>query len=880
MDHGAPTKYGPYCAIRPLESTALWTEHLATFETGSGKKETVRLWIPEPGTVGDTVHALERISPLLGLRHDHLERLLDVNTASDELYLVTEHFVGRTVEQLSKAHFATRGPLPLEVSLQIARATLEALVATGSIAESEELFHGWLNDRALLLTVEGDIKLRHYGFASSCGWRPAFLVTTLGHSSDEVGAAAETQAVAQMLHGLIFPGGISTTPARSQLPAALARVLARALSPSEALRYPDPSALLEDLRNIRTTSWEMSGAEVITELLRELFGEKLEAEVKEKAKLTFDNRGSAPPPSPLPPRETTPPPGAVIEGRYRLLRRLGQGAAGVVFEAEHLELGSRVAIKMLDRDYSRDSYRVERFRREARAASRIGHPNIIRVTDLGRTEDDRFYYVMDLVEGVDLGSLIRSEGRLSQRRAVDVMLQICDALEAAHRKNVIHRDLKPENVVLNQRDSGEVAQIVDFGLSLTLDSREKRLTREGQAVGTPYYMAPEQVRGDPSDNRTDIYAAGVLFYEMLTGEPLFDFETVAETLTAHLHDLPIPPREQAPDAEISVALEEVILKALEKAPADRFQSMDELAHAINGAVAQAEAAGDLPEASTERAPVAPPREIVREEPDEVEIPVASRPRSRAPVIFAAAAASVVLFLAALIYGPSLLQGSSPETPRPPEAVSGDAAVATITPSSSIPTPALDAAQAPEGDRDGATSVGDARLLGPHPARDADRQATPALPRDARPVQNTTAVQRPAAVNAGARQTSAEVDAAPQGPAPSAQVAEADALLRQGQTARAMELYRGALAGAPGLASAWAGLGRASFEQGAHDQAATHLRRAVRLRPASVRYRLLLAGALTRAGQSTEARREYEEVLRLDPSNSVARRMLERSSDDR
>ena len=221
---------------------------------------------------------------------------------------------------------------------------------------------------------------------------------------------------------------------------------------------------------------------------------------------------------------------SVIAQRYRLLELIGRGAAGVVFRAEHLELGIEVAIKMLNPEYGNDKGKVERFRREARAAGRIGHPNIIRVTDLGRTEDGRLFYVMDLVRGENLAEVVARVGHLPPKQAVELMAQVCDALQAAHNQAVIHRDLKPENIVIEKGHHGrDTTKIVDFGLSYNLNSNENRITQQGQAVGTPYYMAPEQVRGDPPDHRTDVYAAGTILYEMLSGRPPFEYDTVAET---------------------------------------------------------------------------------------------------------------------------------------------------------------------------------------------------------------------------------------------------------------------------------------------------------------------------------------------------------------
>ena len=211
--------------------------------------------------------------------------------------------------------------------------------------------------------------------------------------------------------------------------------------------------------------------------------------------------------------------GRVIDSRYRVLRKIGEGGMGTVYAAEHVEIGKIVAIKILHPHYSTEQELVERFRREARAASRIGHPNIIDVMDFGTTDDGCAYFIMEHLDGIDLADVLSHERRLDANRSCEITIQICRALAAAHAAGVIHRDLKPENIFLVARDGkADFVKVLDFGVARSA-GRTNRLTNPGIAMGTPEYMAPEQAAGGVVDHRSDIYSVGALLYEMVTGQP-------------------------------------------------------------------------------------------------------------------------------------------------------------------------------------------------------------------------------------------------------------------------------------------------------------------------------------------------------------------------
>ncbi len=275
--------------------------------------------------------------------------------------------------------------------------------------------------------------------------------------------------------------------------------------------------------------------------------------------------------------------GSEIDGRYRIVELIGEGGMGKVYLAEHVEIGKRVALKVLHPSYSRMPDLVERFRREARAASKIGHPNIVDVTDSGATADGSVYFVMEYLEGVELGSVIEREGALDVARALRIGGQISRALAAAHREGIIHRDLKPENIFLITRGGeADVVKVLDFGIAKTTEAeaaRERRLTSPGMAMGTPEYMAPEQAAGRAADARTDVYSLGAIMYEMVTGVPPYSGDNFMEILTKKATQDPPPPIEVR--GEIPGQVSDVVAQAMARDPDHRPQTMEALEYELN-----------------------------------------------------------------------------------------------------------------------------------------------------------------------------------------------------------------------------------------------------------------------------------------------------------
>lgn len=281
---------------------------------------------------------------------------------------------------------------------------------------------------------------------------------------------------------------------------------------------------------------------------------------------------SAPPPSPPPPR-SRPPSGApvpvpeVLDGRYRVKNRLGEGATGAVYEVEHLELNRRMALKVLHEEIASQTQFEARFQREARTAAQLDHPNIVRVTDFGRTTEGHPFMVMEFVEGERLSAIL-GRGKVAPERALELVAQLLLALQHAHAQGVVHRDVKPDNAILTNTG----LKLLDFGLAKLRDAPagETPLTREGMVFGTPRYMSPEQVTAETVDARSDLYAVGVILYELLAGRPLFTGETVVEIMSKQVSHVP-PPLDLPKTPGIDVEhLQKVVFRALAKMPNDRY----------------------------------------------------------------------------------------------------------------------------------------------------------------------------------------------------------------------------------------------------------------------------------------------------------------------
>jgi serine/threonine protein kinase len=488
------------------------------------------------------------------------------------------------------------------------------------------------------------------------------------------GAPKDQHTSEELLRRVRNPELVAPSRRAGRVPAELDRIALKALAPDLKERYANCEDLRHDLAKFLAQTSPATDTTRVATFLSELFAEDIAAERTEREQLIVRARdwytttgsigatkaepltdtprplGAGPPPLPSdaiadPPSDAGrdkrltvpdfgPAPGSsepaadsglsaqssptvvgtVVGGRYYVRRLCGEGGMGRVFEAEHIDIGRRVALKILHPAYSQTPDLVERLRREARAASKISHPNVVDVTDSGTTPDGSFFFVMEYLEGIELGELIYREGKLDIRRALHIGAQICRALQSAHDARVIHRDLKPENVLILTRDGQkDFVKVLDFGIAKSgeidnLDNERdshgdirRRLTHPGMTMGTPEYMAPEQAAGRPADPRTDIYAVGGLLYEMLSGKAPFEGANFMEIL--HKKATSVPAALSTLRDDVPSALETLIMRALAKDPEQRPQSMEEMAREL-GALSDAlfPGLGYLPPAESEAIP--------------------------------------------------------------------------------------------------------------------------------------------------------------------------------------------------------------------------------------------------------------------------------------
>jgi len=316
--------------------------------------------------------------------------------------------------------------------------------------------------------------------------------------------------------------------------------------------------------------------------------------------------------------------GTTLSGRYRVIRKIGEGGMGIVYEAEHVLIEKRVGLKVLREDFSSRSDVVERFRQEAKSASRIGHEHIIDISDFGITQAGANFFVMELLHGRDLAEELEKIGPLSARRTVDIALQCAEALGAAHKKGIVHRDMKPENIFLIERKNGEdFVKIVDFGIAKMSDVEApgqpgRKLTKTGMIFGTPEYMSPEQAAGKPLDHRVDIYALGIIMYELLTGRVPFQGDTFMGILTQHMFEQVPPIKVANPRSNAPSEVERIVFRAVSKDANERQQTMEELAAELSGALTR------TPNSVSSLAP--PPGTITHYGPGEEPVVAARSPR--------------------------------------------------------------------------------------------------------------------------------------------------------------------------------------------------------------------------------------------------------------
>ncbi len=339
--------------------------------------------------------------------------------------------------------------------------------------------------------------------------------------------------------------------------------------------------------------------------------------------------------------------GTKLADRYLVMSIIGHGGMGVVYKARHELMDRIVAIKMLQSQLISDSMSVKRFQQEAKAASKLKHPNVITLYDFGVSPTGQPYLVMDYLEGVSLADVIKKEGQVGVDRSIKIFAQACSALDHAHKQGVIHRDLKPGNIMLvEDNDDKDCVKVVDFGVAKLLwggDDENQRLTQTGEVCGSPVYMSPEQCQGQKLDQHSDIYSMGVVMYEALTGRLPLLGKTMVDTMSKHISEMPQAFGVVRPDLYIPEKLESVIFKAMAKDPMQRLHSMEEFEQELKFAIpkpgrsATLRGTGEIRSATTAEIPrAAATAYLDRKEPQE---------KSKAPVAIA-----IALVVAAAVAG--------------------------------------------------------------------------------------------------------------------------------------------------------------------------------------------------------------------------------------
>jgi serine/threonine protein kinase len=581
--------------------------------------------------------------------------------------------------------------------------------------------------------------------------------------------------------------------------------------------------------------------------------------------------------------------GTTLGGRYLIERLCGEGAMGRVYEARHVDIGRRLAVKILHSSFRHSAEVVERFRREARAASKIGHPNIIDVTDSGTTSDGAFFFVMEFLDGVDLEKLIQIEGALPEPRALLIAAQLCRALQAAHASEIIHRDLKPANVMLvNRKDDDDFVKVLDFGISRNMDLEgsgddlpgRRGLTRPDVAVGTPVYMSPEQAAGMRADALTDVYAVGGLLYEMLTATPPCTGDDVLTVLNKKATEDPAPIGKLRP--ELSPEVQQLVMRALSRRPADRQPSMSALKDEVVRCIGLLQSGPGQADSGLRRAPSDEARTRRSTE--------RTRTVRVRPWMVGAGVGGLVGLMALVSY---VRRAGDDETPEPPAIAETTAAPAPPVAPAAAP-PVVVPVEPPHG------------LPPQEPVnlKRAARVLEPALP--AAPGSPALAAPWPApsppvypqeAAAPGRRPPRADRTAADPGPgetkpsagAPKPATAEATAIDKAAEKATAAEkpaeaaekpataAEKPATAEKPTpSAEAILAKGQVAFDHGYYPEAIRRAKEAMAA-GAAVPGHLLVADSYYHLQRYADALREYEAALALEPSNALARRGRELAS---
>lgn len=928
-----PRLFGKYALVAPLARGGMGELHFAL----SGEADLKKLCVIKQiiGHLSDREFVrrfVDEAKLVVKLSHQNLVPVFESGVEDGQYYLVMEYIEGRDLRAVWKTLETEGRRCPLPVALHICKELCRGLAYAHTFGELE-LVHRDISPPNVLLSYSGEVRVTDFGLASS---RLKMQKTAPGVLFGKLAYMAPEQARNEPLDprtdiysaGIIFwelvtgqrafPKGGSQleqlqragnpsierpSNVDKELPAAVDLIARRALAPRREDRYPDAEAMRRDIAGLLAKVAPTADNSSVAQLLRELYGDEIEKDRQEREAMLDEMapaiqtlreeardsspRGSAPElidDDPAKEAEandggpSTLAPGTVLGDRYRIEALLREGGMGMVYSATHTGIDRIVAVKVLHPVYSRMPEVVSRFRREARAASRIGHPNIIEIFDSGSTEDGATYFAMEYLVGQDLGDLLSEVGPLPVDRCLGIAHQICQAVGAAHEAGIVHRDLKPENIFLVPRE-GQVdfVKVLDFGIAQSThleETRKERLTHPGMAMGTPEYMAPEQAAGKSCDHRADIYAVGTIIYEMLAGRSPHAGDNVLAVLTAKASGEVKPLSEARED--LPAALERIVMSALAHDPEDRPHSMNHFGYELNkltggraGAVASMLGLADLaPSAPVDLAKLAADESTAkadrakadqakadadgearsRERTVSAELPPTRARRRRAP-LFALAA----LLLGGIGLGAYLL---GREAGQPNQATGqrkvGAVVLRTVRPAGdgAAPTSATQPVRAP------ATrpTVG---------LRPASRPSAPTT-------RATVAASQPGKPNP--KMPLAKKTTRPPG---RRWLVAGHAHLQKGRFRQAARAFRLAGRHRRHRAQALLGLAATAFQQGKYKDAARYAEKA-RQRGGGWRAELALANYNTRLGRLKAALQGYQRALRRRPGNLEATRGLART----
>ena len=563
-----------------------------------------------------TQRFLDEAKIVTKLSHENLVYVFDFGVQDRQGYLAMEYVQGKTFTEAWNRCAVKRTGFPTGVAIYLIGELVAALGYAHRL-EGMNLVHRDISPSNLMLTYTGGVKLIDFGLAQ---WNDKVAQTAAGTNWGKVSYMSPEQYLGKPIDhrsdlfsaGIIlwelltgrqlFPATQSRQPnhkipppssLNDALSAKLDQVLGKALALDPADRFASGEEMSAAL--FAEMPRDQGGKLAAAAFLSQLFDVEMRAELAEQRDLiqrAAELGGKVPPleASDSAASENDPLIGKVLGDRYYVRRRIGEGAMGRVYEGHHTGIGKRVAIKIPRHVERRKRELARRFQREALAPSQIGHPNVVDVTDCGTTEDGDFFFVMEFVDGVDLEALVKRDGPMAVERTLLVAVQICRALEAAHRAGIIHRDLKPSNVMLvrSSDEQGDLVKVLDFGVAKFLrEEGAVNLTVPDAAVGTPRFMAPEQIGGGGVvDFRADIYAVGGLLYFMLSGGHCpIEGSNVQNVWQRKLTEDPAPLRPYRSD--LPDDLDALVMQCLARDAARRPASADDLKRLLLAALEEA-----------------------------------------------------------------------------------------------------------------------------------------------------------------------------------------------------------------------------------------------------------------------------------------------------